>query len=108
MGAVGSLYRQCQSRQLRTAQGLADGLAADIAIAVRWHDSVAVLIELGCDIFVQVNPANVLSRLGFESFLDGRFFCSKRRLAGMYKPAGKGIYLEAQLKFHIFFTLPRF
>jgi malonate decarboxylase epsilon subunit len=52
---------------------VAEDLANNIAHGVRWHDSISVLVELGTDIFIEMNPGNVLSRLGSESFPHLRF-----------------------------------
>lgn len=57
-----------RARRLRTAKSVAEDLANNIAHGVRWHDSISLLTELGTDIFVEMNPGNVLSRLGSESF----------------------------------------
>lgn len=62
-----------RARPLRTAQSVSEDLANNIANGVRWHDSISLLVELGADIFVEMNPGNVLSRLGSESFPDLRF-----------------------------------
>jgi malonate decarboxylase epsilon subunit len=62
-----------RARPLRTAQSVAYDLANNLAHGVRWHDSIALLIEFGTDIFIEMNPSNVLSRLGAESFPDLRF-----------------------------------
>jgi malonate decarboxylase epsilon subunit len=62
-----------RARPLRNARSVAEDLANNIANGVRWHDSISVLVELGTDIFVEMNPGNVLSRLGAESFPDLRF-----------------------------------
>jgi malonate decarboxylase epsilon subunit len=62
-----------RARLLRTAQKVSEDLANNIAHGVRWHDSISLLAELGTDIFVEMNPGNVLSRLGSESFPDLRF-----------------------------------
>jgi malonate decarboxylase epsilon subunit len=62
-----------RARPLRTAQSVAADLANNIAHGVRWHDSISVLVELGTDMFVEMNPGNVLSRLGSEAFPHLRF-----------------------------------
>jgi malonate decarboxylase epsilon subunit len=62
-----------RARPLRTARSVAEDLANNIAHGVRWYDSISVLVELGTDIFVEMNPGNVLSRLGAESFSHLRF-----------------------------------
>ncbi len=61
------------ARPLRTAGSVAEDLANNIANGVRWHDSISVLVELGTDVFLEMNPGNVLSRLGSEAFPHLRF-----------------------------------
>ena len=62
-----------RARPLRLAAAVAEDLANNIAHGVRWHESISVLMELGCDLFVEMNPGSVLSRLGSEAFPDVRF-----------------------------------
>jgi malonate decarboxylase epsilon subunit len=57
-----------RARPLRTGAKIAEDLANNIAHGVRWYDSMCVLEELGTDMFVEMNPGNVLSRMGTESF----------------------------------------
>jgi malonate decarboxylase epsilon subunit len=67
-----------RARPLRTGQGVAEDLANNIANGVRWHDSVSVLVELGTNLFVEMNPGEVLSRLGTESFPGLRFIALEK------------------------------
>ena len=62
-----------RGRRLRTAHSVAADLAENIANGVRWYDSISLLVELGTDMFVEMNPGNVLSRLGAEEFPQLRF-----------------------------------
>lgn len=62
-----------RARPLRTAELVCDDLAGNIANGVRWHDSVSVLVELGTEMFIEMNPGNVLSRVSAEFFPQQRF-----------------------------------
>lgn len=57
-----------RARPLRAAELIAEDLANNIAHGVRWHDAMSLLEELGIDTFVEMNPGNVLSKMGTESF----------------------------------------
>jgi malonate decarboxylase epsilon subunit len=59
-----------KARPLRTAQAVAEDLAANIAHGVRWHDATTVLKELGSGLFLEMPPGHVLSDLARESFLE--------------------------------------
>ena len=54
------------ARALRTADAIAEDLANNIAHGVRWNDSVRVLEELGCGLFLEMPPGHVLSELAKE------------------------------------------
>jgi malonate decarboxylase epsilon subunit len=54
-------------RAVRSAQRVADDLAENVAHGVRWYDASVVLSELGCSLFLEVPPGNVLSDLANES-----------------------------------------
>jgi malonate decarboxylase epsilon subunit len=51
------------ARALRTADAIAEDLASNIAHGVRWNDTVRVLEELGCGLFLEMPPGHVLSEL---------------------------------------------
>jgi malonate decarboxylase epsilon subunit len=55
------------ARAIRTAQGVAKDLADNIAHGVRWHDAITVAGELGCELFLEVQPGHILSDLARES-----------------------------------------
>ena len=55
-------------RALRSASAIAEDLATNIAHGVRWYDATTVLVELGCRLFVEMPPGNILSDLGRETF----------------------------------------
>jgi malonate decarboxylase epsilon subunit len=55
------------ARAVRTAQGVSQDLADNIAHGVRWHDATTVALELGCELFLQVPPGHTLSDLAREN-----------------------------------------
>ena len=59
-------------RALRSAEGISEDLASNIAHGVRWYDATTVLEELGCRLFLEMPPGHVLSELGWEAFPDVR------------------------------------
>ena len=58
------------ARAVRTAQGVANDLADNIAHGVRWHDATSVAQELGCELFLELPPGHVLSDLANENLLN--------------------------------------
>ena len=58
------------ARAVRTAQGVANDLAYNIAHGVRWHDTTSVAQELGCELFLELPPGHVLSDLASENLLN--------------------------------------
>ena len=54
-------------RALRSAQGVANDLADNIAHGVRWHDATIVAHELGCDLFLEMPPGHTLRDLALEN-----------------------------------------
>ena len=61
-----------RARAIYDAQGVQDDLVYGIARAVRWHDAVTVLYELGVRLFIEPPPGRVLSRLAQQSFAEAR------------------------------------
>jgi malonate decarboxylase epsilon subunit len=61
-----------RARVVHDALGVREDLIRNVANAVRWHDSVAVLFELGVRLFIEPPPGQVLSRLAQQSFSAGR------------------------------------
>jgi len=61
-----------RARAVHDAQGVRDDLIRNVANAVRWHDSVTVLYELGARLFIEPPPGQVLSRLAQQAFADVR------------------------------------
>jgi malonate decarboxylase epsilon subunit len=60
------------ARVLRTGSAIAEDIASNIAHGVRWYDTATVLEELGCRLFLEMPPGQVLSELGREVFPDVR------------------------------------
>jgi malonate decarboxylase epsilon subunit len=56
-----------RARPLRTAAEIAWDLANNIAHGVRWYDATTVLQELGCNLFVEMPPGDVLTNLAKQS-----------------------------------------
>lgn len=61
-----------RARVARTAAEVADDLALNVSRTVRWHDSVTLLYELGCRLYIEPPPGKVLSNLVRSSFPDAR------------------------------------
>jgi malonate decarboxylase epsilon subunit len=55
------------ARTLRTSDAIAEDLASNVSHGVRWYDSVTVLEELGCHIFLEMPPGHVLTQLAKET-----------------------------------------
>jgi malonate decarboxylase epsilon subunit len=51
---------------------VAEDLILNVSRTVRWHDSVTLLYELGCRLFVESPPGQVLSGLLQDSFPEAR------------------------------------
>ena len=60
------------SRALRTPAEIAWDLANNIAHGVRWYESIIVLKELGCTLFIETPPGHVLTNLAKQSVPDAR------------------------------------
>jgi malonate decarboxylase epsilon subunit len=58
------------ARALRTKELVAHDLANNISHGVRWHDATTVLKELGCSLFLEMPPGNVLSDLAQANLSD--------------------------------------
>jgi malonate decarboxylase epsilon subunit len=66
MTYVGNL----KARVLRNSANIASDLAHNIAHGVRWYESMIVLQELGCSLFVETPPGHVLTNLAKQSVPD--------------------------------------
>ena len=61
-----------RARIAREARAVGDDLVLNVAQTVRWHDSVTLLFELGCRVFIETPPGAVLSNLVKDSFPEAR------------------------------------
>jgi len=61
-----------RARVVQDAEGVREDLILNVANAVRWHDSVSVLYELGVRLFIEPPPGQVLSRLAQQAFSEAR------------------------------------
>jgi malonate decarboxylase epsilon subunit len=61
-----------RARVVRDAEGVREDLIHNVAHTVRWHDSQAVLYELGIRLFIELPPGQVLSRLAQQAFPEAR------------------------------------
>ena len=61
-----------RARVAPQAHEVAEDLIQNVSHTVRWHDSVTLMFELGCRVFVETPPGAVLSRLVKASFPEAR------------------------------------
>jgi malonate decarboxylase epsilon subunit len=61
-----------RARLAREAAEIAEDLILNVSRTVRWHDSVTLLYELGCRVFLETPPGAVLSNLVKDSFPEAR------------------------------------
>jgi len=61
-----------RARATRAAREVAQDLIENVSHTVRWHDSVTLLYELGCRVFVETPPGAVLTNLVRDSFPEAR------------------------------------
>jgi len=61
-----------RARVVYDVEGVRKDLIQNAAFAVRWHESVTVLYELGVRLFIEPPPGQVLSRLAQQSFPEAR------------------------------------
>jgi malonate decarboxylase epsilon subunit len=61
-----------RARASREPSDIAADLALNVSRTVRWHDSVTLLYELGCRVFIEPPPGQVLSALISEAFPEAR------------------------------------
>lgn len=57
-----------RARTLKTANDIAEDLWKNVAHSVRWYDSVRLLVERGCTLFIEMSPGSVLTNLAIEAF----------------------------------------
>jgi malonate decarboxylase epsilon subunit len=61
-----------RARVAGTGAEVADDLALNVSRTVRWYDSVTLLYELGCRVYIEPPPGKVLSNLVRACFPDAR------------------------------------
>jgi malonate decarboxylase epsilon subunit len=61
-----------RARLARAGREVAEDLILNVSHTVRWHDSVTLLFELGCRLFLETPPGAVLSNLVQDSFPEAR------------------------------------
>jgi malonate decarboxylase epsilon subunit len=61
-----------KARALRNQAEIAWDLANNIAHGVRWYESMIVLQELGCSLFIETSPGHVLTNLAKQSVPDAK------------------------------------
>jgi malonate decarboxylase epsilon subunit len=61
-----------RARVAREAREVAEDLVLNVSRTVRWHDSVTLLFELGCRVFIETPPGAVLSNLVRACFPEAR------------------------------------
>lgn len=61
-----------RARVAREAHEVAEDLIENVSHTVRWHDSVTLLFELGCRVFIETPPGAVLTHLIKDSFPEAR------------------------------------
>lgn len=60
------------ARALRNPEDIAADLANNIAHGVGWYESMIVLQELGCSLFIEAPPGHVLTKLAKQSVPDAK------------------------------------
>jgi malonate decarboxylase epsilon subunit len=61
-----------RARALRNPEDIAADLANNIARGVRWYESIIILQELGCTLFIETPPGHVLTNLAKQSVPDAK------------------------------------
>ena len=61
-----------RARMTSHAAAIGEDLILNVSRQVRWHDSVTLLYELGCRLFIEPAPGEVLSNLVKDAFVDAR------------------------------------
>jgi malonate decarboxylase epsilon subunit len=61
-----------RARVAAAAAEVAEDLILNVSRTVRWHDSVTLLYELGCRLYIESPPGEVLSALVSSWFADAR------------------------------------
>jgi malonate decarboxylase epsilon subunit len=61
-----------RARSSRDPEAIREDLARNVMHPVRWHDSTALLFELGVRLFIEVPPGHVLTNLAAAAFDEAR------------------------------------
>jgi len=59
------------ARELRDPRRIADDLARNMAVPVRWHETMLLAYATGMRVVVEAPPGDVLTRLAQPVFADG-------------------------------------
>ncbi len=62
----------CRARALTRGADIAEDLILNVSHTVRWHESVTLLYELGCRLFIEMPPGRALSGLVRQEFSEAR------------------------------------
>ena len=61
-----------RARALTRGEDIAEDLILNVSHTVRWHESVTLLYELGCRLFIEMPPGRALSGLVRQEFSEAR------------------------------------
>jgi malonate decarboxylase epsilon subunit len=61
-----------RARALNDAESIAEDLILNVSHTVRWHESITLLYELGCRLFIEAPPGRALSNLVKSEFPEAR------------------------------------
>jgi malonate decarboxylase epsilon subunit len=61
-----------RARAISDAAGIAEDLILNVSRTVRWHESLTLLYELGCRLFIEAPPGRALSNLVKSEFPQAR------------------------------------
>lgn len=81
---VAPVVRNVTAAPCSSGEELRAGFVEQLIRPVRWHESVAWMVERGVDCFVEVGPGNVLASLGARSFPSVEFLATSD-VAGLEK-----------------------
>lgn len=81
---VAPVVRNVTAAPCSSGEELRTGFVEQLVRPVRWHESVAWMVEQGVDTFVEVGPGNVLAGLGARSFPSAQFLATSD-VAGLEK-----------------------
>jgi malonate decarboxylase epsilon subunit len=67
-----------RARATTASRDIAQDLTFNVSRTVRWHDAVTLLYELGCRVYFEPPPGQVLSQLVTQSFPEARTVALER------------------------------